>query len=173
MLRQFCLAVFFLGLCCLAKSKYVYAKTAVLEGERRVGATAFDGRGRFDVHLVAAAVSLAKQAKKDKTSTATEKSIFSRVDAKGKKHLTYYGLMVAGAMARTAAAGRVKTELESRVTCCFAGHSECHSESTSADRGRRRCFYSTWMLLRLGRSAGNQPGPVTLSRRCGRPARAT
>ena len=107
MLRQFCLAVFFLGLCCLAKSKYVYAKTAVLEGERRVGATAFDARGRFDVHLVAAAVSLAKQAKKDKTSTATEKSIFSRVDAKGKKHLTYYGLMVAGAMARTAAATAV------------------------------------------------------------------
>lgn len=107
MLRQFCLAVFFLCLCCLAKSKYVYAKTAVLEGERRVGATAFDGRGRFDVHLVAAAVSLAKQAKRDKTSTATEKSIFSRVDAKGKKHLTYYGLMVAGAMARTAAATAV------------------------------------------------------------------
>ena len=38
-----------------------------------------------------------------------------------------------------AAAGRAKTE--SRVTCCLAGHSECHS--TSADRGRRRCFYST------------------------------
>ena len=101
-----CLVFFVLGT--LTYTTYA-SRPAVIEGERRVSASTFDARSRFDVQLVAAAVSLAKQAKKAKSSTAaaTEKSIFSRVDAKGKKHLTYYGLMVAGAMARTAAATAV------------------------------------------------------------------
>lgn len=60
------------------------------------------------ISLVAASgVSLAQKPDVKKVVKQVTRSIFNKVDHKGKKVLTYYGLMFAGAMARTAAATAV------------------------------------------------------------------